>query len=703
MSLKEGESLPAAAGATKSSKARIGRGKTGQYVMPDIPVEELIPPKEPLLNIFTFGWMEDGRLGYPPDVPSHIQSTPRPIAALRAVTKKHRDKIVPATAADKRWVCKKVACGYRHTLLWMQNCYPEVGADAKFEDGAPKKSFRLLLTGLNQRGLCEDKGSTLPVDLEWDQEEEPADISAGNGYCVVVTKHGNTYSFGNGIYGVLGQGNTPGPGPSGGPQSSVPKPTQVMSLLRVTMTKVSCGGYHVVATSSEGLLYSWGRNNVGQLSRGYESPYESTPSLVVGFEVGKESPIQIACGEQHTLALIAFQSRDGTVKNLIYAWGDESRGQLGSGDAHSRHRPQENRWVTKLCQKYNFSASAIAAGANHNLVLSSTGQVISWGAGDYGQLGHGSMWDDSRPVVINDLTGVQQIAAGSRHSIALVLKVGVMSWGYNGYGELGLGDENIRTQPTILTCFSRSLCKQIAAGDRHTCVLTTHRAIAANEDPALRPYFSLVEENVNQMVIKQIKKTMEKAGFDPKLLDNPEAPLPSQAGALDTPLRIDRYEQGTRYCMDSLVNPADWRRKSYEVCFEAKIKGLHLESVCIACARFCLSSFRLTPYVRLRSTGNTKCWCKQSGRCVCYWSIIRSKFDLMAGEDGCIMPCNLAGLLKMLRAPAPVDIEDSEEALVALAEGADAEAEVPRIGAMPFERWYRRYYDEFEGEAEAET
>ena len=171
------------------------------------------------------------------------------------------------------------------------------------------------------------------------------------------------------------------------------------------MARVSCGGSHVIAMSSEGALYSWGRNHCGQLSRGTITPYESTPALVVGFEP-KEQVTQIACGESHTLVLVMYSSRDGSTKSLIYAWGDGSRGQLGSGDEHFKHRPQENRWVTKLLVKYNFSAVSIAAGANHNLVLSSTGQVGSWGGGDYGQLGHGSMWDDEAPRVINDLTGM---------------------------------------------------------------------------------------------------------------------------------------------------------------------------------------------------------------------------------------------------------------------------------------------------------
>ena len=73
---------------------------------------------------------------------------------------------------------------------------------------------------------------------------------------------------------------------------------------------------------------------------------------------------------------------------------------------------------------------------------------------------------------------------------------------------------------------------------------------------------------------------------------------------------------------------------------------------------------------------------------------------MMAGEDGCIMPLNLPPLLKLLRAPAPVDIEDVEESLVELAMGAAADAEEPRIEPVVFEKWYRRYYDEFE-DAEA--
>ena len=332
-------------------------------------------------------------------------------------------------------------------------------------------------------------------------------------------------------------------------------------------------------------------------------------------------------------------------------------------------------------------------------MLTSSSQIVSWGAGDYGQLGHGTMWDDSAPNLISDLKGVTMMAAGARHSVAAAQKVGVVAWGYNGYGELGLADDNIRTQPTALTSFGRSLVTAVAAGDRHTVVLTSHRAVKANEDPALRPYFSVVEENVNKLVLKQVKIAMEKAGFDPSLLDDGEAAVPNQVGSTDEPLRVDKYEKGLRYCMDSFVDPADWRRKSYEVCFEARLKNFHLKSVCLACARFCQHDLRLTPYVRVRTKGNTKCYCKESGKCV-----------LLVGNTIQIRPCRRGGWMHrtspsakatyQLEGPAPVELEDVDECLLELAEGSPPDAEEPRIQAV-LEKWYRIYYDEYEDDAKA--
>lgn len=60
-------------------------------------------------------------------------------------------------------------------------------------------------------------------------------------------------------------------------------------------------------------------------------------------------------------------------------------GQLGSGDPGKRSTPQENRWLTKFMTKQGVEVAKICCGGYHNLVLTKyAGQIISWGAGDYG-------------------------------------------------------------------------------------------------------------------------------------------------------------------------------------------------------------------------------------------------------------------------------------------------------------------------------
>lgn len=136
----------------------------------------------------------------------------------------------------------------------------------------------------------------------------------------------------------------------------------------------------------------------------------------------------------------------------------------------------------------------------------------------------------------------------------------------------------------------------------------------------------------------------------------------------------------------------DWRRKALESCFECFTKTKHLKSVCLSCARNCLSSYRLVPYIRNRNKGDV-CDCRLSGLCQCAWSNVRAHFDNLIDEDKCIGPRQVRFLLKKLRAPYPVESIDVEDCLLNLAEGREEE-DIPRIPAVPFEKWYRKYYDE---------
>ncbi len=131
-----------------------------------------------------------------------------------------------------------------------------------------------------------------------------------------------------------------------------------------------------------------------------------------------------------------------------------------------------------------------------------------------------------------------------------------------------------------------------------------------------------------------------------------------------------------------------------ETCFKCFLPGGKLlEKVCLSCARLCLPNNRLVPYTRHRSSGDT-CDCRTSGKCISLWTKVRNYFDQFCDvEDQCVAPNQVRQLLKVLRAPFPVENADVEDCLTILANGVEDTA-TPRINAVAFERWYRKFYDE---------
>ncbi len=446
-----------------------------------------VPAQEyPLVNVFSMGWMEDGRLGYPQDKSCCIQSSLRPVASLREITKR-----------PEKFACKAVSAGSRHTLIQVISCCPVKSKYGFIE----KSTTKLFLSGLNQRGLCEEPGLNEPVEVPWECDEDAVQLVASNGHCFVVTKFQNVFSWGfNGKFNLLGH-DTP---------ESILLPRQISCLSKEKITRIAAGLHHVVATTMSGRAWSWGKNSKGQLGRGFESDFEVTPGLVV-LDRG-EGVMDVSCGVEHTLSLMKAVGLDGKVKLTIFCWGDESRGQLGSGDVQYRSRPQENRWVTRLLASYHLSIASIAAGGHHNMIVTKTsltssggGQLLAWGAGEYGQLGNGFLWDEHHPFMVNGVDGVMQVSAGLRHTMAVVSKMGasdLMGWGYNGYGELGLGDCDMRIIPTVVSALSGARVLEVSCGDRHTVVRTSHRPVLAKENSNYRPYFQILEEvSVNVMSV----------------------------------------------------------------------------------------------------------------------------------------------------------------------------------------------------------
>lgn len=202
--------------------------------------------------------------------------------------------------------------------------------------------------------------------------------------------------------------------------------------------------------------------------------------------------------------------------------------------------------------------------------------------------------------------------------------------------------------------------------------------------------------------------------MDPELLENPFQVLPNQPGSDDSTIFHSPFDPGLRYCLDTRQDKYDWRRKSMEICYESLNPFRPLKSICLSCARNCFKLINIRPYTRYRSN-NEPCDCRLSGDCLCKWSKIRETFDHFADPlTGLLSLHNLMTLLKALRSPIPVEPSDADDCISVAAvtlsslfkskvnktkddeDSNEDDEDVKVIKPVPFEKWYRRFYDENE-------
>jgi alpha-tubulin suppressor-like RCC1 family protein len=178
------------------------------------------------------------------------------------------------------------------------------------------------------------------------------------------------------------------------------------------------------------------------------------------------APARVAAGGAHTLA----RSADG---GGVWAWGDNSRGQLGTPSPVASALPLRVSGLPHV--------NAIAAGATHSLALGDDGSVWAWGDNSHGALGDGSRNDHAAPQRVAGVDGAVAIAAGDGRSFALRGDGSVLGWGENATGALGLGTrvEALRPEPVGGGNPGFGGIVGLAAGARNTLALRSDGQVFA--------------------------------------------------------------------------------------------------------------------------------------------------------------------------------------------------------------------------------
>jgi alpha-tubulin suppressor-like RCC1 family protein len=298
-----------------------------------------------------------------------------------------------------------------------------------------------------QLGNGGNSDSTVPVPVSL-SGTGLASIGAGETHSLGVTATGQVRAWGNGTDGQLGNGTN----------ASSNVPVAVSLPPATTITAVAGGALHSLALTSTGQVLAWGNGSDGQLGNGTNA----SSNVPVAVSLPPATTITaIAAGTVHSLAL--------TSTGQVLAWGDNAGGQLGDGTTNPSNVP------VAVSLPPGTTITAIAAGNIHSLAVTSTGAVLAWGFNADGELGDGGNTNSDVPVATMLPTGtaVTAVSGGAGHSLAVTTTGQVLAWGANGQGQLGNGTNSPTNIAVTLVLPAGATATAVDAGLYFSLALTS--------------------------------------------------------------------------------------------------------------------------------------------------------------------------------------------------------------------------------------
>jgi len=279
-------------------------------------------------------------------------------------------------------------------------------------------------------------------------------VSAGELHSAAVTTDGDLYTWGDGFCGQLGHGNKR-------PQLK-PKQVETGGLDSECVAMVACGNRHSLCVTEDGQVFSFGLGHFGVLGRAF-TPFEYDADTVIEMldeggvagAVAGPAPVErpefnmqaqldlinsitlddssdqciathvdslhgipivgVSAGHRHSL----FLDQHGD----LYSCGSAAFGALGHGDGQTHMYPMK---VMEFVNN-NIKIMQMSAGVDMSMVVTTTGDVYSWGKADSGRLGHrvSGIIQTPRHVILSDSTGEKlkaiDVDCGYVHSIIVAL------------------------------------------------------------------------------------------------------------------------------------------------------------------------------------------------------------------------------------------------------------------------------------------
>ncbi|KAG6468235.1 hypothetical protein ZIOFF_072808 [Zingiber officinale] len=327
-------------------------------------------------------------------------------------------------------------------------------------------------------------GSLTRSDVGSDHTNMQLRLSNGDGVRLSVSSAPSSSSQGSGpddieslgdvyVWGVIWSDGAVMDGSSNGvcARTDVLIPRSLESNVVLDVHQIACGVRHAALVTRQGEVFAWGEQSGGQL--GHSTDRDVTrPHLVESLVLWNMD--YIACGEYHTCAV--------STTGDLFTWGDGTHytGLLG-------HGTDASHWIPKKVSGPldGLQVMSIACGTWHSALITSNGKVFTFGDGTFGVLGHGDRENLVYPKEVESLSGLRtiKVACGVWHTAAIVEVMGqaganvisrkLFTWGDGDKYRLGHGDKEARLVPTCVPSLIDYNFHQVACGHNLTIGLTT--------------------------------------------------------------------------------------------------------------------------------------------------------------------------------------------------------------------------------------
>lgn len=294
--------------------------------------------------------------------------------------------------------------------------------------------------------------------------EKPKDVkfvqvSSGDSHSLAITDQGELYVFGIGYYGALGLGS----------ESHVFTPTllEFFKTAGLRVKEAHGGEFHTIVLTDNGEVYTWGRNDYGQLGIG-ETVNSAGATMYLNSRVPQKvngldgvKIIKVACGYNHCLAL--------SDKGEVYAWGRNTYSQLGDSTLDLTKKYSEP-------VKVPFAEPVLDINSKKHWNLATTANhLYVWGKNKGGRIA-GKDVNANVPTIVQAFEGkkIVSMSAGYSHAIVATDDGACYTWGFNEFGKLGREIASVAdgvTPTRVQYVLKSNKVVQVAAGSNSCLVL----------------------------------------------------------------------------------------------------------------------------------------------------------------------------------------------------------------------------------------